>query len=383
MNTFDILDSYCNIDNKKLKKIKSNKKSKIKLKKNLKNLKNKLINSDKDTNIDNSYLPLVEKYRPKNLDSLISHNEIKSTLKQFILKNSFPHLLFYGPPGTGKTSTIMACAKQMYNTYYPYMVLELNASDDRGIEIVRNRIKNFVISTNGFCQKNMFKLVILDETDAMTEDAQAILRQIVEKYTYNARFCLICNYIKKISPALQSRCTSFRFSPLDNIQIKEKLIQISEKENINITKDGINVIIKRAKGDMRKVLNMLQSTSMAYDIVNSNNVNNCNGYPQKKDMLTIINCIINLPFKDASNKIDNLMQEKGLSLSDIIEEILDVIIESIKSNKINNILNLNDKNLITILPILSTIEFNQSITTSEKIQTNALIGAFKKVLSKN
>ena len=164
-------------------------------------------------------LPWVEKYRPKRLEDLISHEDILKTIKRFMDENRLPHLLLYGPPGTGKTSTILACARQLYKgKEFNSMVLELNASDDRGIGVVRNQIMNFA-STRTIFSKG-FKLIILDEADAMTKDAQNALRRVMEKFTENVRFCLICNYLTKIIPAIQSRCTRFRFGPLTTTQMK-------------------------------------------------------------------------------------------------------------------------------------------------------------------
>ena len=175
-------------------------------------------------------LPWVEKYRPKQLDDLISHQDIISTIHRFINENKLPHLLFYGPPGTGKTSTILACAKKLYGEKSSKsMVLELNASDERGIEVVREQIKNFASSKTMFSNGG-YKLIILDEADAMTQFAQNALRRVIEKYTKNVRFCIICNYVVKIIPALQSRCTRFRFAPLQNDQIETRLDWIVDQE---------------------------------------------------------------------------------------------------------------------------------------------------------
>lgn len=149
-------------------------------------------------------LPWVEKYRPNALQELISHEDIINTIRRFISEDKLPHLLFYGPPGTGKTSTILACAKELYSPReFSSMVLELNASDDRGINVVRGQVLNFASTRTIF--NSGFKLVILDEADSMTQDAQNALRRIIEKFTENVRFCLICNYLSKIIPALQSR----------------------------------------------------------------------------------------------------------------------------------------------------------------------------------
>ncbi|CAM9682196.1 unnamed protein product [Rangifer tarandus platyrhynchus] len=187
-------------------------------------------------------LPWVEKYRPQTLDDLISHQDILSTIQKFISEDRLPHLLLYGPPGTGKTSTILACAKQLYkDKEFGSMVLELNASDDRGIDIVRGPILSFASTRTIF--KKGFKLVILDEADAMTQDAQNALRRVIEKFTENTRFCLICNYLSKIIPALQSRCTRFRFGPLTPELMVPRLEHVVEEEKVDISEDGMKALI--------------------------------------------------------------------------------------------------------------------------------------------
>jgi replication factor C subunit 3/5 len=332
-------------------------------------------------------LPWTEKYRPANFNDIISHEHIINTLRNFIKNKCVPHLLFYGPPGTGKTSTITVCAKELYGKYYGFMVMELNASDDRGIEVVRNRIKKFVAAQGVFFgsnaeeRKNIFKLVILDETDAMTGDAQAILRKVVEEYTANTRFCLICNYIQKIIPALQSRCTRFRFSPLIDSKVRKMIIQVGKLENIQITKSGLETIIKRSRGDMRKVLNILQSTNMAYDVINEKNVNNCVGCPQKAHMKKIINLLIDDSFKDAYNKINKLKITHSLSLCDIISELHDILFDHILGNN-NNIIITKDQSS-TILDKLREIEFNKSVISTDDIQLSAVVGIFKMALFVN
>ncbi|KAK9269953.1 hypothetical protein L1049_025526 [Liquidambar formosana] len=168
--------------------------------------------------------PWVEKYRPQSLADVAAHRDIVDTIDRLTSENRLPHLLLYGPPGTGKTSTILAVARKLYGAQFHNMILELNASDDRGIDVVRQQIQDFASTQSfSFGPKSSVKLVLLDEADAMTKDAQFALRRVIEKYTKNTRFALICNQVNKIIPALQSRCTRFRFAPLDAIHVTERL----------------------------------------------------------------------------------------------------------------------------------------------------------------
>uniref|UniRef100_A0A8C6LXC2 Replication factor C (activator 1) 5 n=1 Tax=Nothobranchius furzeri TaxID=105023 RepID=A0A8C6LXC2_NOTFU len=265
-------------------------------------------------------LPWVEKYRPQTLDDLISHKDILSTLQRFISEDKLPHLLFYGPPGTGKTSTILACARQLYkDKEFNSMVLELNASDDRGIDVVRGPILSFASTRTIF--KKGFKLVILDEADAMTQDAQNALRRVIEKFTENTRFCLICNYLSKIIPALQSRCTRFRFGPLSPDQMVPRLEHVIQQENVEVTPDGMKAIVTLSSGDMRRSLNILQSTSMAYGKVTEDTVYTCTGQPLRSDIANILDWCLNKDFNTAYNQILQLKTLKGLALHDILTEV--------------------------------------------------------------
>ncbi|KAL8692188.1 MAG: hypothetical protein Q9224_004009, partial [Gallowayella concinna] len=213
-------------------------------------------------------LPWVEKYRPDTLDDVSGHQDILATINKFIDSNRLPHLLLYGPPGTGKTSTILALARRIYgHKNMRQMVLELNASDDRGIDVVREQIKTFASTKQIFSTApstdtaaiSSFKLIILDEADAMTSTAQMALRRIMEKYTANTRFCIIANYTHKLSPALLSRCTRFRFSPLKEPDIRRLVDRVIEEENVNIQEEATASLVRLSKGDMRRALNVLQA----------------------------------------------------------------------------------------------------------------------------
>ncbi|KAJ3204990.1 hypothetical protein HDU82_005473 [Entophlyctis luteolus] len=288
-------------------------------------------------------LPWVEKYRPAGLDEVIAHSDIISSVSKFIDENKLPHLLFYGPPGTGKTSMILACARKLYGPKYKSMILELNASDDRGIDVVREQIKNFASTKKIFrliddvlalridllftfrTHSSGFKLIILDEADAMTQVAQNALRRIVEKYTQNVRFCIICNYVSKIIPALQSRCTKFRFAPIKEDLIRTRLDHVVEAENINITEGGRKALLKLSKGDMRRMLNILQAVNAAFPVADELSVYTCVGAPLPGDIEKIADWLFADTFDLAHSKIKSLKDEKGLALADIIGELHSVL----------------------------------------------------------
>lgn len=280
---------------------------------------------------------------------------------------------------THNTSTIMACAKELYGDKIDLMTLNINASEERGIEVVRNRIQQFVDAKiiHSETNKSIFKLVILDEADAMTSDAQAMLRKVIENYSYCARFCLICNYIKKITPALQSRCACYRFPPLKPQDIEKKIIAVAKLENVKITKSGIETIIKRSKGDMRRVLNILQSTSMSYDLITGAVINKCIGYPNSKDIDKIMNSLVYDNFETSCKLISDIKTKHGYSLQDIITEITSELISIIENQNNSKFKKLDQFYILSIIKTLSVIEYNLTTCVTDSLQLSALVGAFK------
>jgi replication factor C subunit 3/5 len=322
-------------------------------------------------------LPWVEKYRPDKIENIISHKDILNTLINLIDKDNFPHVIFYGPPGTGKTTTILACAKHMFGSSYINMVLELNGSDDRGINIIREQIKDFSQSemylNNCFNLTNKkHKLVILDEADSMTFDAQFALRRVIETYTNTTRFCLICNYSTKIIPSLQSRCIIFRFSPIPHDKHLEHINNIIKYENIKIDDETINEIINLSDGDMRKSLNILQSLNMNYNLkeINLDMLYENIGVCLQSEKIKIINTIIKSKLNEAYDYIKLLESTKSISLNDLINDIVNYIIK----NKIYN-----DIKIAKILIKLSEIQFYLSGNINISIQLCAIICVFKNI----
>lgn len=317
-------------------------------------------------------LPWVEKYRPKSLADLVAHEDIISIITNLIDNDNLPHLLLYGPPGTGKTSTIVAAAKRMYGSTKAYssMALELNASDSRGIDVVRNEIKEFA-GTRQLFHKGI-KLIILDEADAMTSDAQFALRRVIEKYTKNARFCLICNYVSKIIPALQSRCTRFRFAPLSREQIRMKLVEVADKERVELTEGGINAILSLSGGDMRRVLNLLQAAAMSNTTKSTSTIDETaiyltSGAPLPDDMKTILDLLFNHSFHLAYTQIMQMSSTKGYALVDILQDL---------TTMVTSMDTLPPGVMADLLDAMSNVEYHLASGTDDKIQTASLVGSF-------
>jgi replication factor C subunit 3/5 len=291
------------------------------------------------------FLPWVEKYRPSSIDDIISHGQNITTIKLLLENNALPHLLFYGAPGTGKTSTIMAIANKIYGDNIKFMIMKLDASDDRGINSVREDIKGFAEKTNMFYKG--VKLIILDEADAMTFDAQFALRRIIEKYSESIRFCLICNYENKIIPAIRSRCANFRFSNINIHNITIKLKDIVNKEKLDYCDEVIHTIAMLAKGDLRNAINLLQTISMQPFVIDSKICYYTAAIPTKNDINDIVNILTTKnDFNNIHMLITNIIKNKGYSLLIILKEIILVLIE--KDNMINIIADLSDlENILT------------------------------------
>ena len=276
-------------------------------------------------------IPWVEKYRPNDFNDIVINKENKMILENIVEKKYFPNLLFYGPPGTGKTTTIINLIKkyqEKYNEKHKELVIHLNASDERGIDVIRNQIKTFVNSKNLFGKG--LKFVILDEIDYMTKNAQEALKSLMNNYTNNICFCLICNYISKIDVALQNILVKLRFNELPGDNIIKFLNKIVVSENLTNVKDEHLSIIKNTyNSDLRSMINYLQ---INHDTINNNII--C----YKEIVSSIYDIIVKkIDYKTLNNKINKIIIIKKLEIKELIINIFDYIIK----NKVNKIKNLN------------------------------------------
>lgn len=318
----------------------------------------------------------TEYFKPNNIDEILSHTSLTDTLKKCIENKYLPHLLFYGSPGTGKTTTIITTAKELYGDMYDIMVLEINASEERGIEMVRSKIKSFATTKINFGNSVPFKLIILDEADSLTADAQGMLRLVIEKYTANVRFCLICNYIKNINPAILSRCTLFKFVYIKSDFMQKKIDEICSKFNIKITKDGCDFLIKIANGDMRKLLNTFQMVAIYNSQSKKNKINQqiiceCIGYCSNEIIIEIYNLLTSSKsINEKIDKLNNIIIINSLNINDIITELTEIMINDLlkKNKKINYFQNIIKK--------MSKIENNLYTGATNQIQLPALISIF-------
>ena len=310
-------------------------------------------------------LPWVEKYRPTSLADLSEQSYVTDTVLKLVDEGQMPHLLFYGPPGTGKTTTILAIARHCYGEQVGQMTLELNASDDRGIGVVRDEIQAFASSQRFFTSG--FKLVVLDECDNMTKDAQFALRRIIEKYTRHTRFCLIANYTSKIIPALQSRCMRFRFSPFDAIAAKECVSAVADAEGVPATEEALSAIVAVSCGDLRRACNLLQSCAMSSPLLlDEDMVYMMSGSLKPDEVATLFETLLNDSLSSVVTSFRTLIEGRGISLANILPLI---------SGKVFG-LHMNSASRAIILKALADVEVALTQVSSETSQMRSLVSSF-------
>lgn len=279
-----------------------------------------------------AHQPWVEKYRPKSMDDVVYQEEVVSVLRKSLLGSDFPNLLFYGPPGTGKTSTILALAKQMFGDQFRNRVLELNASDERGIGVIREKVKTFAQQTAyGNRCSTSFKLIVLDEADSMTPAAQSALRRIIEKETKSTRFCLICNYVSRIIEPIASRCAKFRFKPLKQEAIEGRLQQIAQLEQVRFESDRVlNELIAVSEGDLRRAITMMQTAFRmkdAEDAIEMVDVHEVSGHIPSDWIFSLADACISKSYEKVRRVISDLLAE-GYSAGQLFLQLHDWLLSA-------------------------------------------------------
>jgi replication factor C subunit 3/5 len=315
------------------------------------------------------YLLWNEKYKPLKMDDILGQEDLLISIKKMINNGSLPHMLFYGISGTGKTSTANAIIKELYGDSKTLMVMKLDASDDRGINSVRDEIKGFAEKITIF--NKGIKLIVLDEADSMTFDAQFALRRIIEKYSESTRFCLICNYENKIIPAIKSRCANFKFNPINKKFISLKLNDISKKENLKISKKSINIISDISNGDLRKSINLLQSISMRSSKITDKLCYTTAGIPSDKTISKLYNILLNKKYNLEKSLELFLKNDSGYSLS--------VILKRLVLHMINNINDFKNEDIARYFIELSDLEARVAKSTFGDIYITSLVSIFKKI----
>lgn len=305
----------------------------------------------------------IEKYRPRTLDEVVGQDDITERLKAYSKTGNLPHLLFAGRAGTGKTTCAIALARELFGINWRQNFQELNASDERGIDVVRGKIKDFARTAP---IGGKYKIIFLDEADALTRDAQSALRRTMERYTSTCRFILSCNYSSKIIEPIQSRCALFRFKPLNVEDIKKYLRYIAGREGLEITKDGYEALEYIANGDMRKAINSLQVGASLSKKIDSEILYKTTSTARPEDIKKLLEIAIENGFIKARSYLDELLINYGLSGEDIIQQIHRSIFD----------LSIPEEIKVQLVDKIGEAEFRVVEGSNERIQIEALLAHF-------
>ena len=306
----------------------------------------------------------TEKYRPKDFSEIKGQKEIVRRIKAFVEQQNIPHILFAGPAGIGKSTTALVVAKKLFNESWRQNFLELNASDERGIDIVRNKVKDF--ARTKAIGDVPFKIIFLDECDALTREAQQALRRTMENYTQTCRFILSANYSSKIIDPIQSRCAMFRFKPLEKKEIFAIIENIEKAEKIKVDEKAKEALFNISEGDARKLNNILQSSAAISQDINEEIIYSMASVAKPKEVDEVLKLALQNKFIDARNKLMDVMLNYGLSGLDIIKQIQQEILK----------LDIDNEKKMVLMEKCGEIEFRMTEGSDEFIQLEALLSQF-------
>ncbi len=310
------------------------------------------------------FLPWTEKYRPKRLDDVVGQKEVVTSLKAYVKSSNMPNLLFAGPPGVGKTTSALALANELFGGNISGNFLELNASDERGIDIVRGRIKDFARSVS--LGDAPFKIIFLDEGDALTSDAQQALRRTMESYSRVTRFIISANYSSKIIEPLQSRCGIFRFLPLEASEVKKSLEEISKSEKLKVEEKAFDAIYYVSEGDMRRAVNILQGAAMHSKNITETLVHRISSKARPKEIREMVETALAGDFQTAREKLDKVIIHYGLSGEDVIFQIYREVPH----------LDVPEQKKVLLIDRVGEYNFRLVQGANERIQIEALLAHF-------
>ena len=309
----------------------------------------------------------IEKYRPRNLSEVAGQREIVERLQSYVKSRALPHLLVTGSAGVGKTTCAVALAREMFGDTWSMNFRELNASDERGIDVVRNQIKQFARTSP--LGDATFKILFLDEADALTQDAQAALRRTMENYAETCRFILSCNYSSKIIDPIQSRCAIYRFRPLDDAAIMEEMRRIASTEGIIIEESAYAAITYISQGDMRKAINALQGAAIVSNVVTADNVYAITSNAKPEEIEDLVSVTLSGDFETAERTLRTLMYDRGIAPN----ELLNQMYRTISSSK-----SLDRSLKVSLIDHLGETDFRLSEGADADIQMDALLARFVK-----
>jgi len=314
--------------------------------------------------MDDTHTIWIEKYRPSSLSDIVGQDEIVERLSSYVRSGTLPHLLFTGSAGVGKTTAAVTLAREFFGDTWQMNFRELNASDERGIEVVRNQIKQFARTTP--LGDASFKILFLDEADALTMDAQSALRRTMESYAQTCRFILSCNYSSKIIDPIQSRCAIYRFKPLGPEAIREEIRRIACCEELAITPGAIDAIVYIAQGDMRKAINAVQGAAIINKSIDEPMIYAITSTARPDEIQDLLSRSLKGDFDGAESLLAHLLHERGIAPNELINQCYRALIR----------MDLPRGLKVTLIDHLGETDFRLSEGASSDIQMEALIARF-------